>query len=113
MQNERHEPNTPADGPAWTSDVADRIEVTVASVRERVVDPVRKLTKGLVFGTLAVGFAAPAVVMAAVMIFRSFIFLANLLPGKDDNAWMAWDLFGLMLVAVGWFLFAKRYRRTN
>jgi hypothetical protein len=103
----------PSTGHDWAADVADRIEQTVGNVRDRIVEPVRRLTRGVVFGTLAIGFAVPAAVMSVVLVFRLFVFLANLLPGPDDNTWMAWDLFGLLFVGAGVWLFAKRNARPT
>jgi hypothetical protein len=96
-------------GRDWTDEVADLIETTVANVRDRTVEPVRKVTRAVVFGTLAIGFAVPAAVLALIMMFRLLVVLCNLLPGPDDNAWMAWDLLGLGFVAAGLFVFNRRH----
>jgi hypothetical protein len=98
----------------WTDEIADRIEQTVGNLRRIVVDPVRKITRGVVFGTLAIGFAVPAVFMLLVLVFRLLVVAANeALPGPDDNAWMAWDLLGLILVLVGMWLFARRNAKPD
>ena len=93
----------------WTDEVADRIEQTVANLRRLVVDPVRKVTRGIVFGTLAVGFAIPATLILLLLVFRLLVVAANeTLPGPNDNAWMAWDVLGVIFVAAGTWLFARR-----
>lgn len=99
-------------GHDWTDDVADRIERTVANVRERTVEPVQRIARAIVFGTLAIGFAVPAVVISVVLAFRTLVIVWNVLPGPDDNAWMAWATLGVLLVAFGMRLFSTRERRT-
>lgn len=95
----------------WTSEAADLIERTVANVRDRTVEPVRKITRGVVFGTLAICFAAPALVLFGVLSFRLLVVLWNLLPGADDNAWMAWYTLGVVAVGGGMIVFARRNAR--
>jgi hypothetical protein len=95
-------------GSDWTDDVADRIEQAVANLRERAVEPVLRVARAVVFGTLAIGFAVPAAVIALVVAFRALVIAFNALPGPDDNAWMAWTLLGLVLVGGGMRLFISR-----
>lgn len=98
----------PDAGHDWTEEVADRIEQTVANLRERAVEPVLRIARAVVFGTLAIGFAVPAAVIAFVLVFRALVIACNTLPGPDDNAWMAWTLLGLALVGAGMGLFGSR-----
>jgi hypothetical protein len=97
----------------WTSDAADLIERTVANVRDRTVEPVRKVTRAIVFGTLAVCFAIPAALLLAVLAFRLLVLLWNLLPGPDDNTWIAWYTLGVAAVGGGMVLFSRRNAKPS
>lgn len=111
----RPNPDRPnVDDTDWTAEVADRIEDTVANLRRVVVEPVEKVTRGVVFGTLAVGFAVPAVIIALVLAFRGLVVLANTCtPGPNDNSWIAWYALGVAAVGGGMWLFAKRHPKLT
>jgi len=97
----------------WTTDAADLIDRTVANVRDRTVAPVRKLTRAVVFGTLAICFAVPAALLLAICLFRVLVLLWNLLPGPDDNTWIAWYTLGVVAVGGGMVLFGRRNAKPS
>ncbi len=102
-------PTPPAPGEDWAAQVVDYIVKTVDNLKRYTVDPVRTVTKALVFGTLAIGFALPAILLAAIALFHLLVQVFNAaLPGPDDNAWMAWYLLGVICVVAGAFLFSRR-----
>jgi hypothetical protein len=86
----------------WTSDAADAIERVVTGVRERTVDPVRALTKALVYGLLALLIGVPALLLLTVGAFR------GLVEAYQGEVWAAWLTLGGIFVVAGGFLWAKR-----
>ena len=88
----------------WTTDAADAIERSVATLRDYTVEPARHATRAAVYGTLAVLIAIPAVVMLLVGLFRVLVVV------EQGYVWAAWCTLGGILVAVGAFLWAKRNR---
>jgi hypothetical protein len=102
-------PTSPGPGEDWTAQVVDYIVKTVDNLKRYTVDPVRTVTKALIYGTLAVGFALPATFLVAIALFHLLVQVFNAaLPGPDDNAWMAWYLLGIICVGAGAFLFSRR-----
>jgi len=86
----------------WTADAADTIERTVALVRERTVDPVRAITKAVVYGLLAAVLVVPALVFVTIAVFRLLV------AACQGEVWGAWAGMGGIFLAVGGFLWAKR-----
>jgi hypothetical protein len=86
----------------WTAQTADRIERTVASVRERTVRPAETASRAVVFGLLAGFFALTAVVLLCVLVFR---LLCIAMP-----VWAAWLVLGGIFVVGGGLCWAFRTR---
>ncbi len=84
----------------WTVEAADTIERTVATVRERTVEPARAVTRAVVFGLLAGFFVASALTLLAIGGFR--------LLTLGVPVWAAWLILGGIFVIAGAFSWAKR-----
>jgi len=86
----------------WTTEATYLIERTVAGVREKTVEPVQWITRGVVFGLLAALVAIPAMMIAAIGFFRGLVLV------EQGYVWAAWfTLAGITFVA-GLFLWSKR-----
>ncbi len=98
----------------WVDQVTDLIITAVDNLRRYTVDPVRSATKAIVWGTLGIGFALPALCLAILGLFHLLVQTVNAAtPGPDDNAWIVWYVLGLVGVIAGRLLFAKRNATTN
>ena len=86
----------------WTSDAADAIDRAVGLARDRTVVPARALTRGLVYGMLAVLVVLPAVVLLIVGAFR------GLTEAYQGEVWASWLTLGGIFVIAGVFLWARR-----
>ncbi len=86
----------------WTTDAADAIENAVSLVREKTVDPVKAVTKVVVYGLLAALIVIPAAVLLLVAMFR------GLVEVYQGEVWAAWLTLGGIFVVAGGFLWAKR-----
>jgi hypothetical protein len=86
----------------WTTDAADAIERTVALVRERTVEPVQTITKGVIYALLAALIAVPAIVMLLAGAFRGLVLL------EQGEVWAAWLTMGGIFVILGAFCWTKR-----
>ncbi|MFM7224687.1 MAG: hypothetical protein ACKOBG_08935 [Actinomycetota bacterium] len=86
----------------WTTEAADVIERTIALVRDRTVEPARKATLAVVYGTLAALIAIPALVLLAVGLFRVLVLCFQ------GEVWAAWLTLGGIFIAAGAFCWSKR-----
>ena len=86
----------------WTSDAADAIERSVALVRDRTIEPARKATMAVVFGTLAALIAIPAIVLLAVGLFRILVLCFQ------GEVWAAWLTLGGIFIAGGALCWKQR-----
>jgi hypothetical protein len=60
----------PPSSPDWTVQVADRIEAVVETVRDKTTVPATKVARILVYGLVAGGLLAVALVLLAIALFR-------------------------------------------
>jgi hypothetical protein len=81
----------------WTTEATDAIERAVVTVRDKTVRPAQSLTRGIVFGLLAVLF-----VVLSAGLFR------GLVEAFQGEVWAAWLTLGAISVAAGMFCWAKR-----
>ena len=86
----------------WTTEATDVIERTVATVRDRTVEPARAITRVVVYGLLAALIALPAVVMSTVGAFRGLVLL------EQGYTWAAWVTLGGIFVLAGAFSWTRR-----
>jgi hypothetical protein len=86
----------------WTYTVADAIDSTVATVRDKTVVPVQRVVKLVVGGLLAGALVATAGVLAAIGAFRA---LDVYLPG---GAWSAHLVVGGIFTLGGLFCWSRR-----
>ena len=86
----------------WTTEATDVIERTVATVRDRTVEPARAITRVVVYGLLAALIALPAVVMLTVGAFRGLVLL------EQGYTWAAWITLGGIFVLAGAFSWTRR-----
>jgi hypothetical protein len=86
----------------WTYQVADAIDNTVATVRDKTVVPVQRIVRMVVGGLLALSLVATAGILAAIGGFRA---LDVYLPG---GAWAAYLVLGGIFVVGGLFCWSRR-----
>lgn len=87
----------------WTTEATDVIERTVATVRDRTVEPAQAITRVIVYGLLAALIALPAVVLLTIGAFRGLVLL------EQGYTWAAWVTLGGIFVIAGWFSWTKRH----
>ena len=86
----------------WTTEATDVIERTVATVRDRTVEPAEAISRVVVYGLLAALVAVPALVLLTIGAFRGLVLL------EQGYTWAAWcTLAGIFLIAGG-FCWSKR-----
>jgi hypothetical protein len=86
----------------WTTDAADAIERTVATVRDRTVEPAEAVSRAVVYGLLAVLILLPALVLGAIGTFRGLVLV------EQGYTWAAWCSLGGIFIAGGAFCWIKR-----
>jgi hypothetical protein len=87
----------------WTGQVMDTVDGVVDFARERAVEPVQAVGRGIVYGLLAAFFFATAATLLAIGAFRAIVVY---LPGEE--AWVAHSIVGGILTAGGVFSWTKR-----
>ena len=68
----------------WTPEATDVIERTVATVRDRTVEPAEAISRVVVYGLLAALVAVPALVLLTIGAFRGLVLL------EQGYTWAAW-----------------------
>jgi hypothetical protein len=86
----------------WTTETDDRIEVVVATVRDRTVVPAQNVTRAVVYGLLVAFFAGVALTLLAIGGFRA---LEAYLPGE---VYWAYLVLGGIFVIGGTFCWTRR-----
>lgn len=89
----------------WTTQVADKIEQVVVTVRDRTVTPAERAARMIVYGTFAAFCVLTSVFLLAVALFRV---LTIPLP-----VWAAWIVLGGIFIAGGAFLWTRRTRGVS
>jgi hypothetical protein len=84
----------------WTVQAADAIEKTVATVRDRTVEPAQRAAKAIVFGVLAACCIVTALLLLAIVTFR---LLCLVFP-----VWASWMILGGILIGGGVFCWSRR-----
>jgi hypothetical protein len=81
--------------PDWTDQVADQIETTVATVRDKTVVPAERVVAYIVAGLFVVFLAGALAILAAVGLFR----LVDVYV--PSGSWATWLIFGGVFVLAG------------
>jgi hypothetical protein len=89
----------------WTTDAANAIDNAVGLVRERAVDPVHTIVRGIIYGLLAALILIPAVTLLTIGLFRLLALAAH---AAGTGVWAAWTLLGGIFLIAGWFSWIKR-----
>lgn len=84
----------------WTNQAADAIEKTVATVRDRTVEPAQRAAKVVVFGTLAVCCVITATLLLAIGGFKVLNYVMPI--------WAAWMVLGGIFIVGGLLCWTRR-----
>lgn len=90
----------------WTVDVADRIESTVSTVRDKTTAPLTKVARGVVFGIIAAVTGVVALVLLVVAVLRLHVYLPFHPEGR--RMWVAYVGLGAIFVLAGAFFWRRR-----
>lgn len=96
----------PETGQDWTTEVADRIEAVVASVRDKTIVPVQKVGAAVVYGLVAGLAGALALILLLIGLFRLHVYLPFHPEGR--RVWISYMALGAIFVALGGLLWRKR-----
>jgi hypothetical protein len=97
-------------GEDWAVTTADTIERLVGSVRAKTADPLEKVVRGIVYGTLAAIVGIAAIVLITVALERVIITLIDLVTTRE--VWLAHLISGGIFCTAGLFLWSKRTSKT-
>ena len=102
-------PGNPLTDPDWAADVADTIERVVGTVREKATTPAVHVTRGIVFGLLALFLGLTALTLALVGSTRALQVLLDLVLPWDRAVYVSYLLVGGILCLAGALFFRKRH----
>lgn len=86
----------------WTTRVMETVDTVVDTAQDKVVKPLRKLGRAIVYGLLGAFFFCTAFAVLAIGLFR---ILAVYIP---EDVWAAHAIVGGIFVLGGLFLWSKR-----
>ena len=88
--------------PDWTDQVADSIENTIVTVRDKTVVPIERLVAYIVAGLFIIFLVGALGILAALGVFR----LADVwIP---SGSWATWLAFGGVFMGLGLLLLSLR-----
>jgi hypothetical protein len=104
---QEHNPSQPA-GPDWATGLVDRLESITDIVDRRALLPVRRATRFIVYGSLAV------LILPIILVFLS-IFGVRLLNSYafEGRDWASLTLIGGILSLGGLFLWTRRTKEKG
>jgi hypothetical protein len=91
-------------GGDWASDIADRLEALVTTVRSQTTDRLVSIARLVVFGVLAGIMAVMALVLLVIAAVRA---LDEAIP---QEIWLTYLLLGAIFTGAGLFLWSKKDR---
>jgi hypothetical protein len=91
----------------WAAQTADRIDELLGTVRSKTTVPLERLTRILVYGTVAAILAVAVLALVIIALVRA---LDELIPGP---VWSVYLLLGGIFLALGLFLWRKRPSRQD
>ena len=103
-------PGNPFTDPTWAADLADTIERVVGTVRDKTTKPIVTVTRGLVYGLLAVILGFAAVVLLIVTLTRGAQELLDEANVRRSAAvYISYLAVGGIFSVVGLLVLRKRY----
>ena len=90
----------------WATRVADTVEQAVSVVRDKAVTPAQRATRAVVFGLLAGFFLLTASTLFFIGLFRGLVVISG-------NVWLAYLIFGGILIALGAFCWSLRLKSPS
>ncbi|MHB1535843.1 MAG: hypothetical protein ACYC1D_14795 [Acidimicrobiales bacterium] len=97
---------SPDPGPDWTDQIANRVESTVATVRDKTTVPLTKVARAVVFGLVAAVLGTLALVLLVVAAVRLEVYLP--FHPQARRVWVTDVGLGAIFLLVGAFFWRKR-----
>ena len=102
-------PGNPLTDPNWAADLADTVERVVGTVREKATTPAVHVTRGLVFGLIAVFLGLTALTLLLVGATRALQVILDTFLDWDQAVYVSYLLMGGILCLAGALFFRKRH----
>jgi uncharacterized membrane protein len=102
-------PGNPLTDPNWAADLADTVERVVGTVRDRATKPAVHVTRGIVFGLLAMMLGVTALTLALIGLTRGIQALLDLVVSWERAVYLSYLIVGGILCALGALFFRKRH----
>lgn len=102
-------PGNPLTDPNWAADLADTVERVVGTVRDKATKPAVHVTRGIVFGLLAVFLGLTAGTLALIGVTRGLQALLDLVVSTERAVYLSYLLVGGILCLAGALFFRQRH----
>ena len=102
-------PGNPFTDPNWAPELADTVERVVGTVRDKATKPAVHVTRGIVFGLLAMLLGATALTLGLIGITRGLQALLDLVVSWERAVYLSYLIVGGILCALGALFFRKRH----
>lgn len=103
----------PAARDDWPIQVADTIERTVGTVRDKTTGPAIKVARGVVYGLFALLVGIAVLVMVAISAVRALdVYLPDAAFGKQ-HTWAAHTIVGALFTIAGMVCWSRRKPRRD
>ena len=101
-------PANPLTDPNWAADLADTVERVVGTVRQKATTPVVHITRGIVYGLLAVFLGITAVTVLLIGMTRALQAMLDIGLTNERSVYVSYLLMGGILCVVGLLVLRKR-----
>jgi hypothetical protein len=102
-------PGNPLTDPNWAADLADTVERVVGTVREKATKPAVHVTRGIVYGLLAVFLGITALTLFLIGITRGLQAFLDLFVTPERAVYLSYLVIGGILCLLGALFFRKRH----
>ena len=102
-------PGNPLTDPNWAADLADTVERVVGTVRDKATTPAVHVTRGIVYGLLALFLGLTALTLFLIGITRALQALLDLAVSPERAVYLSYLIVGGILCLGGALFFRKRH----
>jgi uncharacterized membrane protein len=102
-------PGNPLTDPNWAADLADTVERVVGTVRDKATKPAVHVTRGIVYGLIALFLGLTAVTLFLIGITRGLQAFLDLFVTPERAVYLSYLIVGGILCLLGALFFRKRH----
>jgi len=102
-------PGNPLTNPNWAAELADTIERTVTTVRNKTTRPLLIAYRGVIFGVVAAWGGAIAAVLLLIALVRGLQAFLDIFFEHTTSVWLSYLIVGAVFAIVGMVVMKRRF----